>query len=200
MSLGIIGLLKKKLFVLGIFGIALCLTFINLSSATSFLYLAPYEMCVLFAYFAFGMLAYLYRDRLQLRIEIFLLILILLLASTVTNFQISEGLFIFPLAYLVLFLGYSPTIKIKWFTKFGDFSYGIYIIGFPVQQGIIQLTQGKISPEHLFAISLPITYLLAALSWHLIEKRMLRLKTKYFDLPVINNKEVSSVSPTDQMK
>lgn len=54
-----------------------------------------------------------------------------------------------------------------------DFSYGIYIYAFPVQQTIVHFAQGEISPVALFIIAELVTLLLAFASWYLIEKRML---------------------------
>jgi peptidoglycan/LPS O-acetylase OafA/YrhL len=61
--------------------------------------------------------------------------------------------------------------------SFGDWSYGLYLWAFPVQQMTVTLWPG-LSPLGLFARALPATLLLAALSWHLIEKRMLAYKPK----------------------
>ena len=61
--------------------------------------------------------------------------------------------------------------------KIGDFSYGIYLYGFVVQQ--ILMHYFKFNYLELMFISIPITFILGALSWHLIEKRALALK-KYF--------------------
>jgi peptidoglycan/LPS O-acetylase OafA/YrhL len=60
--------------------------------------------------------------------------------------------------------------------RFGDFSYGIYVWGWPVQQlGIMVL--GKETPYlELLAVTVASTLVLAGLSWHLIEKQALRLK------------------------
>lgn len=56
-----------------------------------------------------------------------------------------------------------------------DFSYGIYIYAFPVQQTIAMCFKTSISPWAMFFASGLITLIFAFLSWHLIEKRMLSL-------------------------
>lgn len=63
--------------------------------------------------------------------------------------------------------------------KYGDFTYGIYIFSFPIQQCIIALTEGKTGPYPLFFQTILITLPLAILSWHLLEKRMLLLKERF---------------------
>jgi peptidoglycan/LPS O-acetylase OafA/YrhL len=60
---------------------------------------------------------------------------------------------------------------------FGDLSYGVYIMAFPVQQLGVHLMHGLdwSLPAHL-ALSVAGTLGLAYASWHLIEKRALRFK------------------------
>jgi peptidoglycan/LPS O-acetylase OafA/YrhL len=58
--------------------------------------------------------------------------------------------------------------------KIGDMSYGIYIYGFVVQQVLVHYF--GLGIWSLMAISIPLTYLLGYGSWHLIEKRALKLK------------------------
>jgi peptidoglycan/LPS O-acetylase OafA/YrhL len=58
--------------------------------------------------------------------------------------------------------------------KHGDFSYGIYLYAFSIQQ-LTMLALGKpVSPLVLFVLALPPTLLAGVLSWHLIERRFLR--------------------------
>ena len=89
--------------------------------------------------------------------------------------------FVFPLlgAYLVVVLG---NLRILEFARLrrgifaGDFSYGVYIVAFPVQQIVRQLLGGACTWWVSLLISLPVTLGLAMLSWHFIEKPCLRLK------------------------
>lgn len=63
--------------------------------------------------------------------------------------------------------------------KIGDWSYGVYIFAFPVQQMVISTwgaEEARFWPY--FMISLTLTYILAGISWHLIEKPFIRLKPK----------------------
>lgn len=60
--------------------------------------------------------------------------------------------------------------------RFGDFSYGIYIYAFPVQQ-IGVLWFGKDQPYlPMLAFSIVLTGVLAVLSWHFVEAPALRMK------------------------
>lgn len=78
------------------------------------------------------------------------------------------------LPVLVLSFGTLSTPPLTYAGRFGDFSYGIYLWGFFVQQSLIYLFHLSLWP--LMAASLLVTYVCGVLSWHLVEKRALRLK------------------------
>jgi peptidoglycan/LPS O-acetylase OafA/YrhL len=60
----------------------------------------------------------------------------------------------------------------------GDYSYGFYIYAFPVQQAVVALIP-DVSVLEMVLIAVPVVLLLSALSWHLLEKRVLTLKERY---------------------
>ncbi|MBW9118005.1 acyltransferase [Rhizobium cauense] len=81
----------------------------------------------------------------------------------------------FPVAYVTVALGLTRPPKHR-FLASGDYSYGIYLYAFPVQQTVAHLF-----PQHRewylnIALALPITMLLAIFSWHAVEKHALKLK------------------------
>lgn len=61
---------------------------------------------------------------------------------------------------------------------FGDFSYGLYIYGFPVQQAVVALGGAQWEFGPAFVLSVATTLALAVLSWHLVERPALSLKPK----------------------
>jgi peptidoglycan/LPS O-acetylase OafA/YrhL len=75
----------------------------------------------------------------------------------------------------VLAIGTARTVGFHRAARFGDLSYGLYLWGFLVQQLII-LKLGVLPFAVNCAIVLVITGALAWVSWHLVEKRALRLK------------------------
>jgi peptidoglycan/LPS O-acetylase OafA/YrhL len=60
------------------------------------------------------------------------------------------------------------------YNRYGDLSYGVYIYAFPVQQSLI--AAGLTHPIAVLAAATVIVLPLACGSWHLIEKRALKLK------------------------
>jgi peptidoglycan/LPS O-acetylase OafA/YrhL len=79
--------------------------------------------------------------------------------------------------YLILCLAYRTASFVSLPRWFGDYSYGTYIYAFPTQQTIsslIALHSGWV----LFVLAMPVTLVLAALSWHFVERPALDLKTR----------------------
>ncbi|MBB4956033.1 peptidoglycan/LPS O-acetylase OafA/YrhL [Agrobacterium vitis] len=82
------------------------------------------------------------------------------------------------LVYIMVFVGMTPMPRIPLYHR-GDYSYGIYLYGYPFQQALVTLFPKLTSPWLHFAISLPIATLVAMGSWHFIEKPILRLRKKF---------------------
>ena len=76
--------------------------------------------------------------------------------------------------YLIITAG--VTIKKKFFTRYGDFSYGMYIYAFPVQQTVAHFWAEYLTVATFFVISFIITLILSVLSWNLLEKKALQFK------------------------
>ncbi|MEL7488557.1 MAG: acyltransferase [Pseudomonadota bacterium] len=85
---------------------------------------------------------------------------------------------LFPLlgGYLVFCIAFADCGAAARIGRYGDFSYGVYVWGFPVQQ--VALTAGATLWYANFFVALPVTLLIAAASWRWIEAPALRLKPK----------------------
>lgn len=100
------------------------------------------------------------------------LVVLLFIAITYNRYIIASFVF---LPILILLIGTSFSHYLEYIpSKIGDISYGTYIYGFVVQQ--ILMNYLNLNPLGLILISLPITYLFAYFSWHLIESTTLRYK------------------------
>ena len=80
--------------------------------------------------------------------------------------------------FAVIAFGTSSTPVVRRVGRWGDPSYGIYLIAFPVQQAVIQLFWPALGFGGTLALALAITVALAYLSWHGLEKFALRLKPR----------------------
>jgi peptidoglycan/LPS O-acetylase OafA/YrhL len=78
--------------------------------------------------------------------------------------------------YLIFWFAFHPTVQLHGWARFGDFSYGLYLYAFPIQQLLIMWSGVRLSPITLFASAVPFTILAAIVSWHVVEKRFLRMK------------------------
>jgi peptidoglycan/LPS O-acetylase OafA/YrhL len=115
----------------------------------------------LFLAFALGMAAHVFRARIALRPVLALLLLPLVPV-------LPWPLAVAALGYACLALALrAPRIALP-----GDFSYGVYIYGWPVAQALVHLHPG-IGPGALALASLAATLPFAVASWHLVEQPLL---------------------------
>ncbi len=75
----------------------------------------------------------------------------------------------------LVYFGYRLSWGHALLTKLGDMSYGVYIYAFPVQQSLIQVFPEWRLGAHLLAAT-ALTFMLAWVSWHGVEKIALRFK------------------------
>lgn len=126
--------------------------------------------------FAIGGLFYLARQSVVLHLGVAALGLAASLAMLAGPWgtPLFAPVFAAALCYAVLTLGYAPIPLLRAYTRVGDYSYGIYIFAFPLQQLGAELGYRLPLANMLFAA--PVTLICAILSWHLIEKPALSLK------------------------
>jgi peptidoglycan/LPS O-acetylase OafA/YrhL len=128
----------------------------------------------LVGFFAAGMVLYKLRHTRILDGRVALLAL----AGLVLSVPLRQFITLFPVfgCYLALWLALNARLPVIPAARFGDLSYGLYIYGWPVEQAVIWLFGGHAAWWQVFLIALPATAALAFLSWHLVERPMLRLK------------------------
>ena len=122
--------------------------------------------------FAIGAVFYVWRERIELRLSWLAVLLGLMLAAWAT--PLRGPLLILALCYATFLLAYGPTGAIRTYNALGDYSYGVYIYAFPLQQLAVHLF-GATGPLANIALALPPTLVLAALSWTIVERPSLSL-------------------------
>ncbi|HEX6915307.1 MAG TPA: acyltransferase [Chitinophagaceae bacterium] len=165
-----VGITRKRTLVLGCFAIF----------HISWLYFSVYKVSVagvqpevyfnFGSYFFIGVLFACFPQLLKLK---WWLPLILLVTALFLNAPFNNSLISLSLPYFILKAGQSKPL---WGIHKADYSYGLYLYAFPVQQMVI-LVAGKGIPvvAHI-VISTVIVLIFAALSWHFIENPALQKK------------------------
>jgi peptidoglycan/LPS O-acetylase OafA/YrhL len=82
-----------------------------------------------------------------------------------------------PVAYMTVYAGLLNPYKFN-ILKGADYSYGVFLYGYPIQQAFA--SSGKWT--HYWWLNIlvcvPLAFLVAAFSWHFVEKPVLFLKKK----------------------
>jgi peptidoglycan/LPS O-acetylase OafA/YrhL len=95
----------------------------------------------------------------------------------VTLWQGGLTLFGYPaIAYLVIWLAAALPKKLQWIGAKNDYSYGMYLYGFLIQQFTAFFGWYKLGYVLWVAASIVVTAGFAWLSWHVLEKRAMQLK------------------------
>ncbi len=124
--------------------------------------------------FVIGMAFFQFRRRLPLRLPV----LGLAIAAAILSYDKPwfHQVFVLAWSYGLFYLGFLRCEPILYYNMLGDYSYGIYIFAFPIEQMVAALCKGC-APLALMALSVPFTLLLAVLSWHFIEEPALSQKS-----------------------
>lgn len=150
-----------------------------------------YKATRLGAFFYAGVAFYLYRQRILWSWK-----LATLMAAANLIFARSdqwEFVHVLTLPYLTLYLAQLRIPRLAGFGKAGDFSYGLYIFAFPIQQLIMHWSDGRLPLLPFMALSFITSLAAAVLCWHLIEAPALRLK-RYLPQPPAQTAGVAATS------
>lgn len=134
----------------------------------------------LFVMFFSGAAFFVARDRIVLSRSVFLSMIVVVPSLAMFGEQVFYAAYVLALPYVLLYIAYIPSGLVRTYNQVGDYSYGVYIYAWPVQQSIASLVPG-VSVLAMLLVSASVTIVLAALSWHLIEQRALQLKGRYAD-------------------
>ena len=170
----LLGLVKRRwtfdlLIIAAIVGFAQFEPFVRQHVPSGHAYTTPYLIAVFF----FGAWCFLHRAFIPVLLPVAAIAVVaalMLLKSPLAMYAFYGGV-----AYLSLVFAYNPRLRVGCFLHLGDYSYGIYVFAFPVQQFLVWLLPTS-SPWMLFATAFPTTLVLAMISWHLVERPALMLK------------------------
>lgn len=133
--------------------------------------------------FVAGLVIYRYRDKIPWSGRLFLLAC----AASLALVAVPNGVRFsaLPIAYVTIYLGLQNPRRNR-IALSGDYSYGLYLYGFPTQQAIMAISPGSRQWYWNLLLAIPCAFLVAAASWWLVErpalaqrKRLKRLEEWY---------------------
>ena len=122
--------------------------------------------------FALGMAAYVWRSRVPISGWLALAVWGLPVVFHATVLEPTA--LMIALGYASYYLAFAPQGRVLLYNRLGDYSYGIYIYAFPVQQTLAKYCP-QMSPVQHMACAAPLVLLCAIASWHGLESHALRL-------------------------
>ncbi|HTX95867.1 MAG TPA: acyltransferase [Mycobacterium sp.] len=124
--------------------------------------------------FAAGALLYHFQDLIPARWSLVAVSVTIVAASSLLpDYRVVAAV---PLAYAVVVSGaliHNKRLRLR-----TDLSYGVYIYGWPIQQLLAICGLVSLNPSVFFLLATIATLPLAALSWFLVEKRAMSLKSR----------------------
>lgn len=121
--------------------------------------------------FYIGSFLYMNRDSVPVS-PYFLLFALFLAGITLNTDKFAYG---YILLLVTFFCSVSFFKQFAWMDKWGDYSYGVYLYGWPAQQFTAWAFPGFSGAQNC-VMSIAIALTCGVASWHLIEKKALRLK------------------------
>lgn len=171
---GLVGLLKNKTVFLGIVAVYM-LWFVSQSSAD--ITLKIHYGRELSAFFLAGAALYALQPHWEEKPWFWMGALCILAAiAWWAGWKYTATLLGLP--FLIVYGGTRSTPVLRRFGRWGDPSYGIYLIAFPIQQTVILYSWPALGFAGTMLFSLLVTTALAYASWHSIEKQALKFKPR----------------------
>ncbi len=190
-ALAVLGTMRaRRTFLICVAGIALMAIcwFVPLALERAAVMNTPMPPVLVVCFLA-GVTAHLFRDRLPWDRRLFGLSLALSMLLLVH--PVGDLFAVLPVTYVTVYLGLLDPRRIG-FIASGDYSYGLFLYGFPVQQAVVAV----LGPDPWYvnlALSYAVTMALAMFSWHCVEAPAMRLRPYLYAL------EAAIVRMTDRM-
>ena len=135
---------------------------------------ANYPAAIVVYYFFCGSFLFHWRHLIPCNLGIFVLAVI----GSALAIRRPDTILLSPLliTYIIIYLGMVEFPRVP-ILQNGDYSYGIYLYGFPIQQALVAaLPALRGHGWEMLPLSVILTCACAMVSWHFIEKPALRLK------------------------
>jgi peptidoglycan/LPS O-acetylase OafA/YrhL len=173
--LAVLGITRKRTYMLTIFLILWSLIVFNIpimNVSNKFVRLLVDESFLFFlTYFFAGVVYFYYEKEITYRPYFLILFCIGLVVAIETGLLHETLPFIAP--YMIFYVAFK--LRLQKFDWLGDYSYGLYIYAFPIQQLTSLLGQNKNIAVY-FILCFLVSFVFAIGSWHFIEKPSLSLK------------------------
>jgi peptidoglycan/LPS O-acetylase OafA/YrhL len=141
-------------------------------------FVIEYTAARLTSFFFMGSGFYILKDKIILSRGWFLLMITAIMVAVLWNRTAGLIVINIVLAYVIFYLAYIPSGVISLYNQLGDYSYGVYIYAFPIQQSLVALFP-NITVGGLFLSSFVITLFVAVMSWRFIEKKVMDNRQLY---------------------
>ena len=127
-------------------------------------YMAPFFM------FYLGSLFWVYKDQIYISRKLYYISIFILIALTLAHFGHLALCLSFP--YIVIYISFQLPQCGKMLSNLGNYSYGIYLFGWPIQQMVVSAFGGSMSIVLNCFISIPLACLAGILVYNVVEKRI----------------------------
>jgi peptidoglycan/LPS O-acetylase OafA/YrhL len=142
----------------------------------------PYLWFSVLPCFMLGVIAFLYRDAIPRSRALLIVLVIVFLVACYAPIEkqtiFVDALFPPTIAYVVFYFAFSKAIHLHNVAVFGDFSYGLYLYAFPIQQMILASLGTRLSFLSFVGLSLLLSLVAGILSWYLVERWFLMARNQ----------------------
>lgn len=162
------------IYLMSVLYLILC-TFMAEKTGSGIYLILDHQFPAQLSYFMAGVFFYYYLPLFERRFYLFLSFAIVVL---VINFY-WPIVFLEPFALATVVLFFALFLYMGNFGKYGDFSYGVYILHFPIIQGFIHFGWLSDAPWIFLICAALATVVSAFIMWHFVEKRFLSKRNHY---------------------
>ena len=133
-----------------------------------------FTLCLFVPFYLAGSLVFLERQR--IRLNTYTVTTMFVLATVFLSIPGFAAASAVPMAIVCLAVGSIQLPSTLAHFKRNDYSYGVYVLSFPIQQCLAVLGAGLLGVGWFIVMSLIFSLIFAILSWHLVEAQFLKLK------------------------